>query len=78
MSDSQTTLFLAALVLLSACKPEPINSIDPIKDWGAVCDGKHDDSEAFMNAAHQAEITKRAVLLPPNCVVRNGVLSRDN
>ena len=50
--------------------PEPLNP----KKYGAICDGKHDDTEAFERVMELASINGDAVSIPDNCVLHNWVL----
>ena len=45
--------------------------LDPIKDFGAVCDSKNDDTMAFENATKVGANHGLAVQVPNNCTVSN-------
>ena len=83
--DPQTTRYLIGLAILMLVIPwitfhvgyekgaasvvMPV--LDPIKDFGAVCDGKNDDTNALGNAMKVGSNHGLAVQLPNNCVTRN-------
>lgn len=58
---------ILCFVLLASCGKKPV---DP-RDYGAICDRKHDDSEAFEKAFQAPDATSRGIILPPNCVVQS-------
>ena len=46
------------------------NTIDPIEDYGAICDGKHDTLNAFVKAgAETAKLPIGSVAVPNDCAM---------